>query len=97
VLRTVNHENVIRLYGAKVESDGLRIVTELMPRSLEREVTQRAAFGPAKAWTYLSQIAAGMQHLHSLRFAHCDLWPPNILVACPCACLKCGQRERLRW
>lgn len=86
-LRAVNHQNVIRLFGAVVEppsqsipTEHLLIVMERVPASLANEIGERKQpFGLMQACKAMKQIIAGMDHIHAKHFAHCDLTPNNVL------------------
>ncbi|KZV99075.1 kinase-like protein, partial [Exidia glandulosa HHB12029] len=80
-----DHPNVIRYFYKEQRDNFLYIALELCPASLA-DVVERPdvfrdisiAFDPKKA---LSQVTAGLRHLHSLKIVHRDIKPQNILVS----------------
>ncbi len=86
ILKSVNHLNVIRLFGAAVREDEsgnkyLLIVMEHGGMSVADQIDQsEVPFASTTTYRHAAQIAAGMQHLHTLGFTHGDLTANNILV-----------------
>lgn len=82
ILRSVNHENVVRFYGACTKHRKYLIVTEYMPggnlydflhkknNTLELPVILRIAIGTSK----------GMDYLHRNNIIHRDLKTANLLI-----------------
>ncbi|KAM0833336.1 hypothetical protein ACQ4PT_064325 [Festuca glaucescens] len=82
ILRSVNHENVVRFYGACTKHRKYLIVTEYMPGgnlydflhkkniTLELSVILRIAIG----------ISRGMDYLHQNNIIHRDLKTANLLI-----------------
>ncbi|KAL6651734.1 hypothetical protein ACP70R_010659 [Stipagrostis hirtigluma subsp. patula] len=82
ILRSVNHENVVRFYGACTKQRKYLIVTEYMPggnlydflhkqnNTLELPVLLRIAIG----------ISKGMDYLHRNNIIHRDLKTANLLI-----------------
>jgi serine/threonine-protein kinase/endoribonuclease IRE1 len=84
------HPNIVRYYTNKRNDKFIYIALELCPATLEQVIVHgnKEPFsqlaGPNLQKQYaLSQIAAGLQFLHSLKIVHRDLKPQNILVAPP--------------
>lgn len=82
-----DHPNVIRYFYQEQRDTFLYIALELCPASLEDIVARpnafaevSASFQPKRA---LSQITAGLRHLHALKIIHRDIKPQNILVSQP--------------
>ncbi|XP_041986932.1 activated Cdc42 kinase-like [Aricia agestis] len=84
VMHSVEHDNIVRLYGVVLHLDSLMLVTELAPlRSLLeclREVTLRSNFPVSTLCDFASQICNGMSYLEQKRLIHRDLAARNILV-----------------
>jgi len=84
------HPNIVRYYTNKRSDKFIYIALELCPATLEQVIVHgnKEPFchlaGPNLQKQYaLSQIASGLQYLHSLKIVHRDLKPQNILVAPP--------------
>ncbi|XP_075990467.1 activated Cdc42 kinase-like isoform X3 [Anticarsia gemmatalis] len=84
VMHSIEHQNIVRLYGVVLHSDSLMLVTELAPlRSLLeclREVSLRTIFTVANLCEFAEQICDGMTYLETKRLIHRDLAARNILV-----------------
>ncbi|XP_072931190.1 activated Cdc42 kinase-like isoform X2 [Epargyreus clarus] len=84
VMHSIEHPNVVRLYGVVLHLDNLMLVTELAPlRSLLeclREVSLRPNFPVPTLCEFAEQICDGMTYLEQKRLIHRDLAARNILV-----------------
>ncbi|XP_022832888.1 tyrosine-protein kinase PR2 isoform X2 [Spodoptera litura] len=84
VMHSIEHPNIVRLYGVVLHLDSLMLVTELAPlRSLLeclREVSLRLNFPVPNLCEFAEQICDGMSYLESKRLIHRDLAARNILV-----------------
>ncbi|XP_063892725.1 activated Cdc42 kinase-like isoform X2 [Helicoverpa armigera] len=84
VMHSIEHPNIVRLYGVVLHMDSLMLVTELAPlRSLLeclREVSLRQNFPVPNLCEFAEQICDGMTYLESKRLIHRDLAARNILV-----------------
>ncbi|KAF8584577.1 kinase-like protein [Ramaria rubella] len=90
-----DHPNVIRYFYKESKEGFLYIALELCPASLADVIERPEAFAsivkvfePKRA---LTQITAGLRHLHMLKIVHRDIKPQNILVSRP----KNGQHRML--
>ncbi|KAB5579379.1 hypothetical protein PHYPO_G00194380 [Pangasianodon hypophthalmus] len=81
-MQSLDHPNIIRLYGV-VLTQPLKMVTELATfGSLYDIVRMRRGIYPlARLWLFSTQIAAGMEYLESRHFIHRDLAARNVLLA----------------
>lgn len=82
-----DHPNVIRYFYKELKDGFLYIALELCPASLADLIERpdafphlMASFNPERS---LSQITAGLKHLHTLKIVHRDIKPQNILVSRP--------------
>ncbi|XP_063838064.1 activated Cdc42 kinase-like [Ostrinia nubilalis] len=84
VMHSIEHPNIVRLYGVVLHLDSLMLVTELAPlRSLLeciREVALRPNFPVPNLCEFAEQICDGMTYLEKKRLIHRDLAARNILV-----------------
>ncbi|XP_028847409.1 non-receptor tyrosine-protein kinase TNK1 [Denticeps clupeoides] len=82
VMQSLDHPNIIRLYGV-VLTQPLKMVTELAQLgSLYDMLRSRQYEYPlGRLWLFSTQIAAGMAYLESRRFIHRDLAARNVLLA----------------
>ncbi|XP_055938737.1 activated Cdc42 kinase-like isoform X1 [Argiope bruennichi] len=84
IMHTIDHENIVRLYGVVLETNTLMLVTELAPlRSLLeclKEPALRPSFPVISLCDFAQQICEGMQYLESKKLIHRDLAARNILV-----------------
>ncbi|XP_054719858.1 activated Cdc42 kinase-like [Uloborus diversus] len=84
IMHTIDHENIVRLYGVVLETSSLMLVTELAPlRSLLeclKEPALRQSFPVISLCEFALQICDGMQYLENKKLIHRDLAARNILV-----------------
>lgn len=85
IMHSIEHENIVRLYGVVLDTDSLMLVTELAHlRSLLeclKDSGLRVSFLTVPTLCeFAAQICQGMQYLESKRLIHRDLAARNILV-----------------
>lgn len=76
------HPNCVRLYDAWEESCHLYIQMELCEGDNLKTICEKAESGldEYQLWTYLSDIASGLSHVHAEGYVHMDIKPENIFV-----------------
>ena len=84
IMQTIQHENIVSVFGVVLESSSIMIITELAPlRSLLeclKEPNLRNTLNVPTLTNFATQICAGMRYLESRRLIHRDLAARNILV-----------------
>ena len=84
IMQTIDHNNIVRLYGVVLDPVQIMLVTELAPlRSLLeclKESNLRSTFTVPCLADFCQQICQGMMYLESKRLIHRDLAARNILV-----------------
>ena len=84
IMQTIDHNNIVRLYGVVLDSAQIMLITELAPlRSLLeclKEQSLRSTFTVFCLAELSQQICQGMLYLEANRLIHRDLAARNILV-----------------
>jgi len=82
ILREVQHPNVLTMHDLLETDQFLFIVMPFMGGGeLFEKISQRGHFSEGDAREVLTQIAKGVQYLHSKGICHRDLKPENILCS----------------
>ncbi|XP_034413747.1 LOW QUALITY PROTEIN: non-receptor tyrosine-protein kinase TNK1 [Cyclopterus lumpus] len=81
-MQSLDHPNIIRLYGV-VLTQPLKMITELAPSGSLYDIlrSRQYEYPLMRLWLFASQIAAGMDYLETRRFIHRDLAARNVLLA----------------
>ena len=84
IMQSIDHANIVRLYGVVLDGEQIMLITELAPlRSLLeclKEPSLRSIFTVPCLANFAAQICSGMQYLEAKRLIHRDLAARNILV-----------------
>jgi len=80
VMRTLDHENIVKLYEVYETKLELYLVQELCSGGeLFDMITKLGRYTEKDAAGVLVQIFRGLSHMHAKEIAHCDLKPDNFL------------------
>jgi len=80
VMRSLNHENIVKLYQVYETKLSLYLVQELCSGGeLFDMITKLGKYTEKAAADVLIQILRGLSHMHENKIAHCDLKPDNFL------------------
>ena len=81
ILKSVGHENVMRLLDLVESGSRVYLVMEYASRGeLFSEIVASHRFDESKAHIYFRQILTGLSYLHSRGIVHRDLKPENLLL-----------------
>lgn len=81
VMRSLNHENIVRYLGIQLEENFLNIFLEYVPGgSISTLLGKFGKFPEAVIRVYTKQILSGLAYLHANRIVHRDIKGANILV-----------------
>lgn len=84
LLASVRHEHVVNYHEAFVDGNRLCIVMEYAPhgdiaKAIKKRQQQGKFFSEDSIWSYLIQVASGLQALHAQRILHRDIKAANVL------------------
>jgi len=84
-LRTLQHQNVVKLKDVIPKDGRLFLLFELMKQDLRQfinsKVAEEGSIAPATIQHYTCQILQGLDYCHKRRLIHRDLKPQNILLS----------------
>ncbi len=79
---SIEHPNVIPIYGADQDGDRLYIAMRFVEgESLAERIAQRGKLPPAQAAGILGQVATALEAAHRRGLLHRDVKPANIMVS----------------
>jgi fused len=87
ILRTLAHDNIIRLVDTFETRSEFAVVTEFAVGELFEVLDDEQSLGEAEVAAIARQLVAALHYLHSNRVIHRDMKPQNILV---------GARKRVK-
>lgn len=77
---SLNHPNIITIYGIEKNEDFNFIATELVEGKTLRELISENPFSPKETIELAIQIADALDSAHSLGIIHRDIKPANIMI-----------------
>ncbi|KAJ8613532.1 hypothetical protein CTAYLR_002147 [Chrysophaeum taylorii] len=82
VMLGLRHPNIVELYGAYGNRDGVRLVMELVEgQELFDAILSRGKFDEADARPIFGAVCAAVAYMHGRGVIHRDLKPENVLLA----------------
>ncbi|KAK6201080.1 kinase-like domain-containing protein [Scheffersomyces amazonensis] len=81
LLRELNHENIVRYFGASVDEENLNIYLEYVPGGSVQSMLQ--SYGPFEEpliRNFIRQVLIGLNYLHGEDIIHRDIKGANILI-----------------
>ena len=102
ILKQLQHENLVQVYGAGVDEDRVFFATELVEgESLTAILARRGKLAPDLAVEYGRQIATALEFIHRQDIIHSKLTPDKILVTSEntvkVSDLRLNRSRRRRW
>ena len=80
LLKSIEHENVIRYISAYADKEYFYIVTEYCDGGeLFKKVVDNGRIDEMEAWGIIAQLLSSVEFLHNMNICHRDLKPENIL------------------
>ena len=81
LLAFLSHPNVVRVYDFVEDQEATWVVMERVTGSSLRDlIDERGTLSPAEIGPLLTQVAAGLTHLHERGLVHLDVTPRNLLL-----------------
>ena len=82
ILRTLDHPNVVRSYGAGTTTDGRPYLAmeRVEGESLHERVAREGPLEPTDAWSIVRAVADGLASAHARGVLHRDLKASNVLL-----------------
>jgi serine/threonine protein kinase len=81
VLKTLQHENIVRYLGTEITEDSLHIFLEYVPGgSIASLLAKFGAFPESVIRVYTAQLLRGLEYLHQKGIMHRDIKGANILI-----------------
>ncbi|WWC66399.1 uncharacterized protein I206_100301 [Kwoniella pini CBS 10737] len=81
VMQSLRHPNIIRLFGWFHDSTRIFLMLELAGKGeLFKQLAKKGKFSERRSSQYISQVASGLNYLHSKNIIHRDIKPENLLL-----------------
>ena len=80
LMRGLECEYIVRLYGTSLVNGRMGLVMELLPMGSLESTMKKSVFTPELKMRYAKDMCVGMEYLHSQHIIHRDLKLANVLV-----------------
>lgn len=80
-VKSIMHENVVKVYDFFENNGSYFMVMELMDTDLERLIADRKNIDYPEVFSIMRKAASGLSFIHKLGIIHKDFVPPNILLS----------------
>lgn len=78
---TLDHPNIVALYGMFYDQENIYLVLELITGGhLFTQMKYVKNYPEIEAANIVSEVCAGLEHMHRMEIIHRDLKPENILL-----------------
>ncbi|KAK4004966.1 hypothetical protein OUZ56_006692 [Daphnia magna] len=81
ILKSMNHENVLKIVHIEENEDFKFLVLELCEATLHDYIRRRYVGDMPPDPNALHQMASGLSYIHSLGFVHRNIKPENVLIS----------------
>src|SRR5579872_6312323 len=80
ILKSLNHPNIVKMYGYEVNSGFINIFFEMLDQTLERHLKLNPTLPKETRRSYILDLMKGLSYLHSNGIIHCDLTSKNVMI-----------------
>ena len=81
VLKTIDHQNVVKIYEYYVDNLNYYFITEYCPEGDLFDVMNNNELSEEQVACIMYQILLAVNHIHKLNIMHRDLKPENVLIS----------------
>ena len=80
ILKTIDHQNVVKIYEFYVDDNNYYFITEYCPGGDLFKGTKNERLSEVQVACIMYQILLALNHIHKMKIMHRDLKPENILI-----------------